>query len=88
MMLRNLDRLARAQGGAVYMLNGNHESLNIAGDFRRESKQIHSQRFVPSLSHAHKPPSSQHSTHDHRSPVQHCYEAITKKTSHSAARLR
>jgi hypothetical protein len=34
MMLRNLDRLARAQGGAVYMLNGNHESLNIAGDFR------------------------------------------------------
>ena len=36
MMLRNLDRLARAQGGAVYMLNGNHESLNIAGDFRRE----------------------------------------------------
>ena len=34
MMLRNLDRLARAHGGAVYMLNGNHESLNIAGDFR------------------------------------------------------
>lgn len=34
LLLRELDRQAREAGGAVYMLNGNHESLNIAGDFR------------------------------------------------------
>eukprot|EP00887_Chlorella_sp_A99_P007487 scaffold2.g7487.t1 len=34
LLLRELDRQARAQGGAVWMLNGNHESLNVAGDFR------------------------------------------------------
>lgn len=34
LLLRELDRQARKQGGAVYMLNGNHESLNVAGDFR------------------------------------------------------
>lgn len=34
MLLRSLDQQARPLGGAVYMLNGNHESLNIAGDFR------------------------------------------------------
>ena len=34
MLLRELDRQARLEGGAVYMLNGNHESLNVAGDFR------------------------------------------------------
>lgn len=33
-LLRFLDTEARKQGGAVYMLNGNHESLNICGDFR------------------------------------------------------
>lgn len=33
-LLRELDRLARPEGGAVFMLNGNHESLNVAGDFR------------------------------------------------------
>jgi hypothetical protein len=33
-LLRDLDRQARLQGGAVYMLNGNHESLNVCGDFR------------------------------------------------------
>lgn len=27
-------RLARAEGGQVWMLNGNHESLNVCGDFR------------------------------------------------------
>lgn len=32
--LRDLDEQARQHGGAVYMLNGNHESLNICGDFR------------------------------------------------------
>ena len=34
LLLRELDRQARKEGGAVYMLNGNHESLNVAGDFR------------------------------------------------------
>lgn len=34
-LLRELDRQARQQGGAVYMLNGNHESLNVSGNFRR-----------------------------------------------------
>lgn len=33
-LLRFLDAEARLHGGAVYMLNGNHESLNICGDFR------------------------------------------------------
>jgi hypothetical protein len=33
-LLRDLDKQARQQGGAVYMLNGNHESLNVCGDFR------------------------------------------------------
>ncbi|GFR41016.1 hypothetical protein Agub_g1448 [Astrephomene gubernaculifera] len=33
-MLRYLDVEARRHGGAVYMLNGNHESLNVLGDFR------------------------------------------------------
>lgn len=34
MLLRDLHKQALEQGGAVYMLNGNHESLNICGDFR------------------------------------------------------
>lgn len=34
MLLRELDMQARKEGGGVYMLNGNHESLNICGDFR------------------------------------------------------
>ena len=34
LLLRELDRQARRYGGAVWMLNGNHESLNVAGDFR------------------------------------------------------
>ena len=38
MLLRSLDAQARPLGGAVYMLNGNHESLNIAGDFRCASR--------------------------------------------------
>ncbi|GLC38946.1 hypothetical protein PLESTB_000464400 [Pleodorina starrii] len=33
-LLRYLDVEARKCGGAVYMLNGNHESLNVCGDFR------------------------------------------------------
>lgn len=34
MLLRNLHEQAKQHGGAVYMLNGNHESLNVCGDFR------------------------------------------------------
>lgn len=34
MLLRELDMQARKDGGAVYMLNGNHESLNCCGDYR------------------------------------------------------
>jgi len=34
LLLRELDKQARHHGGTVYMLNGNHESLNVAGDFR------------------------------------------------------
>lgn len=33
-LLRDLDQQARDVGGAVWMINGNHESLNVAGDFR------------------------------------------------------
>ena len=33
-LLRDLHDQAVVQGGAVYMLNGNHESLNVCGDFR------------------------------------------------------
>lgn len=33
-LIRELDRQARFEGGAVYMLNGNHESLNVCTDFR------------------------------------------------------
>lgn len=34
MLLRQLGKQAEEQGGAVHILNGNHESLNVAGDFR------------------------------------------------------
>mmetsp|Transcript_40074 Transcript_40074/g.100821 ORF Transcript_40074/g.100821 Transcript_40074/m.100821 type:complete len:131 (-) Transcript_40074:503-895(-) len=34
MLLRQLHKMAQKDGGAVYMLNGNHESLNICGDYR------------------------------------------------------
>jgi len=33
-LLREVGRLARRDGGDVIVLNGNHESLNVAGDFR------------------------------------------------------
>lgn len=33
-LLMQLDEQAQKEGGAVYMLNGNHESLNVCGDFR------------------------------------------------------
>lgn len=34
LLLRELSRQAAEEGGAVYMLNGNHEALNVCGDFR------------------------------------------------------
>ena len=34
MLLRQLHKMARKEGGAVHMLNGNHESLNVCGDYR------------------------------------------------------
>ncbi len=37
-LLRDLHEQAQQHGGAVYMLNGNHESLNICGDFRWDNK--------------------------------------------------
>ena len=33
-LLQKLHKQAEAQGGAVYILNGNHEVLNVSGDFR------------------------------------------------------
>lgn len=38
MLLRQLGRQAEEQGGAVHILNGNHESLNVCGDFRYVTK--------------------------------------------------
>lgn len=37
MLLRELHKQAQLEGGAVYMLNGNHESLNVSGNFRYDS---------------------------------------------------
>eukprot|EP01024_Parvocaulis_polyphysoides_P072609 TRINITY_DN9224_c1_g1_i1.p1 TRINITY_DN9224_c1_g1~~TRINITY_DN9224_c1_g1_i1.p1 ORF type:complete len:352 (-),score=38.49 TRINITY_DN9224_c1_g1_i1:93-1010(-) len=34
LLLKELDRQARQQNGAVYMINGNHESLNVCSDYR------------------------------------------------------
>jgi hypothetical protein len=36
MLLRQLGRQAEKEGGAIHILNGNHESLNVCGDFRCE----------------------------------------------------
>ncbi|CAI7756408.1 unnamed protein product [Closterium sp. NIES-53] len=33
-LLRHLDRLAQREGGGVLMLNGNHETMNVAEEFR------------------------------------------------------
>ncbi|XP_047161718.1 shewanella-like protein phosphatase 1 [Vigna umbellata] len=33
-LLRSLDKQAKANGGAVFQVNGNHETMNVEGDFR------------------------------------------------------
>ncbi|KAF3454853.1 hypothetical protein FNV43_RR05301 [Rhamnella rubrinervis] len=33
-LLRSLDIQAKARGGAVFQVNGNHETMNVEGDFR------------------------------------------------------
>ncbi|XP_059430113.1 shewanella-like protein phosphatase 1 [Corylus avellana] len=33
-LLRSLDMQAKAKGGAVFQVNGNHETMNVEGDFR------------------------------------------------------
>ncbi|RYQ99206.1 shewanella-like protein phosphatase 1 isoform X1 [Arachis ipaensis] len=33
-LLRSLDKQAKAKGGAVFQVNGNHETMNVEGDFR------------------------------------------------------
>lgn len=33
-MLERLQRQAEAAGGALYVLNGNHETMNVAGNYR------------------------------------------------------
>ncbi|KAL4610823.1 hypothetical protein ACB092_08G079700 [Castanea dentata] len=33
-LLRSLDIQAKAEGGAVFQVNGNHETMNVEGDFR------------------------------------------------------
>eukprot|EP00983_Pelagomonas_calceolata_P029686 929870-Pelagomonas_calceolata.AAC.6 len=50
-LLRGLDLQARKEGGAVYMLQGNHETLNVCGDFRGAQTRCHPvQHAVPSCS--------------------------------------
>ncbi|KAK7300883.1 hypothetical protein RJT34_11734 [Clitoria ternatea] len=33
-LLRSLNKQAKAKGGAVFQVNGNHETMNVEGDFR------------------------------------------------------
>lgn len=33
-LLRSLDKQAKSKGGAVFQVNGNHETMNVEGDFR------------------------------------------------------
>lgn len=38
MLLRDLQKQAEQEGGALYMLNGNHETMNVCGNFRYVTK--------------------------------------------------
>ncbi|KAF1869064.1 hypothetical protein Lal_00048344 [Lupinus albus] len=33
-LLQSLDKQAKAEGGAIFQVNGNHETMNVEGDFR------------------------------------------------------
>ena len=46
MLLRDLGHQAEKEGGAVYMINGNHESLNVCGNFRSVRTLLKSVRRV------------------------------------------
>ena len=37
-MFRRLAKQAAKDGGAVYLVNGNHEIMNVLGDFRYATK--------------------------------------------------
>lgn len=39
--LERLQREAQNAGGAVYVMNGNHETMNMAGRFRYSTQGIH-----------------------------------------------
>lgn len=45
MLFRHLARQAEREGGAIHILNGNHESLNVCGDFRCVPKLIAAYRM-------------------------------------------
>lgn len=49
MLLRQLHRQAQDEGGAVHILNGNHESLNVCGDFRCACTT----RFIANVTRTH-----------------------------------
>lgn len=62
MLLRELHKQAQLEGGAVYMLNGNHESLNVSGNFRycicNNANKSLQQPFVISRSAWHRLPNT------------------------------
>jgi hypothetical protein len=39
-MLERLQRQAAAAGGALWVLNGNHETMNVGGNFRYATKGV------------------------------------------------
>uniref|UniRef100_A0A7S0RI63 Calcineurin-like phosphoesterase domain-containing protein n=1 Tax=Pyramimonas obovata TaxID=1411642 RepID=A0A7S0RI63_9CHLO len=54
LLLQKLQKEAKEAGGAVHLLNGNHEVLNIAGDFRyvTEGAFLESEQFSDGLEEA------------------------------------
>jgi hypothetical protein len=62
-LLWQLAEGAEEAGGAVYILNGNHETLNVAGDFRcvrRASPAVAARSHEPGV---HRIATNHHSTH-------------------------